>query len=129
MILTPLQKLYFGERVILKDQAKDVALGSTIGAVTRPIGSTGSSIAKGMSAIPRLCINTMASSTAGAASGAVVEGYRYVNGEKVTAESVKKSMAFGGVVGVFGGASAAIANKVSGSLSNGVSRLVAKVGT
>lgn len=43
LVMASIQKKFSGESMTLKETTKDVALGSTIGALTGPIGSTSSS--------------------------------------------------------------------------------------
>ncbi|KAL7014274.1 hypothetical protein ACKWTF_015845 [Chironomus riparius] len=127
LVLSPVQKHLSGECVTVKESAKEVALGATIGAITGPIGAAGSSFAKGASALMRFGIRAIAGASAGAVSGVVGEGARFMKGEEVTLSSVTKSVAMGAVVGTVGGASSQLASSVSSGVSNEVGQAVTRV--
>lgn len=126
LIFLPFQKQATKECITLKESVKDAAIGATIGAVTGPIGYAGSAI-KASSTVVRVGAQILAGSTAGAASGAVTETARFIQGEEVTAKSVAKSMAIGAVVGTVAGASSQVAKNVAKPLSNGVLKATTRV--
>ena len=127
LVLSPVQKHLSGECVTAKESAKEVALGATIGAITGPIGAAGSTVAKGASTLMRFGIRAIAGASAGAVSGAVGEGARYLKDEEVTPSSFLKSVAMGAVVGTIGGASSQLASSASSSVSNEVGQAVTRV--
>lgn len=112
----------------LKETSKEVALGSTIGALTGPIGASGGTLFKGATGLARLGIRTLAGSSAGAVSGAIVETSRAINGEEVTGKSFMKSIGMGALMGAVGGASAQAASSASSKVSNEVTKAITRVG-
>lgn len=65
LVLSPVQKHLSGECVTVKESAKEVALGATIGAITGPIGAVGGAMAKGASTLVRFGIRAAAGASAG----------------------------------------------------------------
>lgn len=111
----------------VKDTAKEVALGGTIGAITGPIGAAAGLVSKTAPVLVQVGARVAAGSAAGATSGAISEVARGVQGEDVTVSSVVKSVGFGALVGTVGGASSQVAGFASTKVSSEVGRAVTRV--
>ncbi|KAG5668785.1 hypothetical protein PVAND_016711 [Polypedilum vanderplanki] len=127
LILSPIQKQITGECMTASETIKDIALSATIGGITGPLGAGANALAKGASGIARIGIRALAGSSAGAVSGAICEGAKYMNGEKVTSKSFIKSVSVGAVVGTVGGFTAQVASSASNKVSGEVTKAATRV--
>jgi hypothetical protein len=124
----PIYKYFKDERITADEMAKDVALSGTIGAVTGPIGSGGSALARTSTGITKFLIRTTTSSVAGAVGGAIAKGARFVKGEIVTVPEVVSAMKAGALVGTVGGVTGEIANGITSNISGEIVRGLSRVG-
>jgi len=127
LVFSPIQKYMSKECVTLKESAKDVAIGATIGGVTGPIGAIGSIASRGASAAVQIGARIAAGSSAGAVTGILSEGAKAMQGEEVTLKSVTHSAFVGAAVGTIGGASSQIARGVTKPLTNEIGRAVTRI--
>lgn len=129
MIFKQIQKQYAGEALTLKDAAKDAAFGAALGAVTGPIGVIGGSqVTESTSTLVKFGIRSLVGSSAGAASGAVVEGSRYLNGDQVSLSSLKNSVTTGATAGFVGAGLSHFASSASNQISSGLSKAAVRIG-
>ena len=115
------------ECVTLKESAKEVAIGATIGAITGPIGALGSIASKGASVAVQIGTRIIAGSSAGAVTGVLSEGAKAMQGEEVTLKSVTHSAMVGAAVGTIGGASVQIASGVTKPITNEIGKAVTRI--
>ncbi|XP_070500613.1 dentin sialophosphoprotein-like [Chironomus tepperi] len=127
LVFSPIQKYMSKECVTLKESAKEVAIGATIGGITGPIGAIGSIASKGASAAVQIGARILAGSSTGAVTGVLSEGAKAMQGEEVTIKSLTHSAVVGAAVGTIGGASTQIALGVTKPLTNEIGRAATRI--
>lgn len=95
LIANPIISYFKNERMTFDETAKDVAVSSSIGAITGPIGSGGSAIARSTTGLAKFGIQTSTAATAGAVGSAAAKGMQVFRGQAVTAAEIKSSAKMG----------------------------------